>query len=306
MLFVITSRLPRPVTTAALLAVLLTGLTACSKKPVEATDVVSAVDLARTTVMSSDPVLTNAVDPPAVTPGQYRSAKIGWDRSQVSARLFLAKTPPNGVDPTPAEVEAQMTAVVTQLRAGGWRVHWAYCSPQPRAAAASPTPGPSGATAVSPTPAPSQEPSPTPEPSPRPEPSPTPEAAPSPTPDASASPTPTNPAMIGIPDDVVIDQNYWQEIVLVNKVLDGVSYWGMISSAILEKRGAYIDVVMRAPNARETANLFPTAPPDLPAGSTCAEDGKPSTAVQAAGVPLIVRDWDPFPAASRSTDPHRF
>jgi hypothetical protein len=295
MLFVITSRLPRPLTTAALLAVLLTGLTACSKKPVEATDVVSAVDLARTTVMSSDPVLTNAVAPPDVMPGQYRSAKVGWDRSQVSARVFLARTPPNGVDPTPAEVEAQMTAVVTQLRAGGWRVHWAYCRPQPAAAPASPSPEPSGATAVSPTP------SPTPEAAP----SPTPEAAPSPTPDASASPTPTNPALTGIPDDLPVADSVWEEIVLVNKVLDGVSYWGMVSSAILEKRGAYIDVVMRAPNARETANLFPTAPPDLPAGSTCVEDGKPSAAVQAAGVPLIVKDWDPFPGASRPADPHR-
>jgi hypothetical protein len=300
--------LPRPVTIAALLAVLLTGLTACSKKPVEATDVVSAVDLARTTVMSSDPVLTNAVAPPDVMPGQYRSAKVGWDRSQVSARVFLARTPPNGVDPTPAEVEAQMTAVVTQLRAGGWRVHWAYCRPQPAARPASPSPEPSGA-AVSPTPAPSPEPSPTPSPEPSPtpsaEPSPTPEAAPSPTPHASASPTPTNPALTGIPDDVVIYDEAWEEIVLVNKVLDGVSYWGMVSSAIAEKRGAYIDVVMRAPNARETPNLFPTAPPDLPAGSTCAEDGKPSTAVQAAGVPLIVKDWDPFPGASRAADPHR-
>jgi hypothetical protein len=295
MLFVITSRLARPLTTAALLAVLLTGLTSCSKKPVEATDVVSAVDLARTTVMSSDPVLTNAVAPPDVMPGQYRSAKVGWDRSQVSARVFLARTPPNGVDPTPAEVEAQMTAVVTQLRAGGWRVHWAYCRPQPAAAPASPSPEPSGATAVSPTP------SPTPETAP----SPTPEAAPSPTPDASASPTPTNPALTGIPDDVLIFDEAWQEIVLVNKVLDGVSYWGMVSSAIAEQRGAYIDVVMRAPNARETANLFPVAPPDLPAGSTCAEDGKPSTAVQAAGVPLIVKDWDPFPGASKASDPHR-
>jgi len=295
MLFVITSRLARPLTTAALLAVLLTGLTSCSKKPVEATDVVSAVDLARTTVMSSDPVLTNAVAPPDVMPGQYRSAKVGWDRSQVSARVFLARTPPNGVDPTPAEVEAQMTAVVTQLRAGGWRVHWAYCRPQPAAAPASPSPEPSGATAVSPTP------SPTPETAP----SPTPEAAPSPTPDASASPTPTNPALTGIPDDVLIFDEAWQEIVLVNKVLDGVSYWGMVSSAIAEQRGAYIDVVMRAPNAHETANLFPVAPPDLPAGSTCAEDGKPSTAVQAAGVPLIVKDWDPFPGASKASDPHR-
>jgi hypothetical protein len=97
----------------------------------------------------------------------------------------------------------------------------------------------------------------------------------------------------------------WEEIVLVNKVLDGVSYWGMVSSAILETQEAYVDVLMRAPNAREAANLFSTAPPDLPAGSTCAEDGKPSTVIQAAGVPLEVKDWLPFPGASRAPDPHR-
>ena len=55
----------------------------------------------------------------------------------------------------------------------------------------------------------------------------------------------------------------------------------------------------------EAANLFSTTPPDLPAGSTCAEDGKPSTVIQAAGVPLEVKDWLPFPGASRAPDPHR-
>ena len=56
MMFVITSRLSRPVATVALLAGLLSGLTACSRTPTP-TDVVTAVDLARTAVLSADPVL---------------------------------------------------------------------------------------------------------------------------------------------------------------------------------------------------------------------------------------------------------
>jgi hypothetical protein len=122
-------------------------------------------------------------------------------------------------------------------------------------------------------------------------------------PEPSAEPT-HDPARTNIPLEVP-QYGTWEEIVMVNKVVDGVSYWGMLVAAILDESGAFINLVLRAPSARDEANLFPTAPPELPAGSTCAEDGKPSTMVEAAGVPVVVKDWLPFPSASRSPDPHR-
>jgi hypothetical protein len=308
---VITSRLTRPVATAAALAVLLTGLAACSRKPSEPTDVVSAVDLARTTVLTSDAVLTKAISPPKVIPGQYRSAQVGWDRSEVSARIYDVRTPPAEVDPTPAEVETQVTAVLNQLREEGWRVHWTFCEPHPAAAppaSASASPAPSNASGPDPTPAPSPQPAPTPSPSPSPAPSPAPAPSASPQPSASATPSASpseDPARTNVPDELPLYAGIWEEVVLINKVVDGVSYWGMVSAFIVDKRETFIDVVMRAPNAREAANLFPTALPDLAAGSTCAEDGKPSPDIEVAGVPLIIKTWQPFPGAKRSPDPHR-
>jgi hypothetical protein len=293
---VITSWSTRRVATAALLAVLLTGLAACSKKPSEPTNVVSAVDLARTSVLTSDAVFTKAISPPEVTPGQYRSAQVGWDRSEVSARVYDVPTPPDKVDPTPAEVESQVAAVVKQLREEGWQVHWTFCEPHPAAAAPA-----SAAPSASPTPS---GPAPA---SPSPSPTPAPAAAPaaSPTSEPSPSATPSqDPALTNLPDELPLYLGIWEEVVLINKVVDGVGYWGMVSALIVDGEETYIDVVLRAPNAREAANLFPTALPSLPAG-TCAEDGKPSTDLEAAGVPLVIKDWQPFPGSKRSPDPHR-
>ena len=284
MMFVIT----RLSATAAVLALVLAGAAACSRAPREPTDVVSDIDLARAAVLSADPVLKNAVSAPSVQPGKVRSAQLGWDRTQINAQLYLVKTGPDKVDPTPTEVEHQLAALITQLRDGGWNVHWAVCLPHATTTAAiDPTPSPD------PSAAPSAVPSPSPAPSP----------SPSPSPSASA-PSALELALTNVPVEVPLYDG-WEEVVMVNKLVDGVSYWGMLVATIIDEAGAFIGLVMRAPNARDDANLLPTLP-TLAAGSTCAEDGKQSAVRQAAGVPVIMKDWLPFPASSKSPDPHRF
>ena len=65
-----------------------------------------------------------------------------------------------------------------------------------------------------------------------------------------------------------------------------------------------MDVVLRAPNARDEANLFPTAPDAIPDNAACAEDGKLGAEIEQAGTPVMVRDWLPFPGAERSVNPN--
>jgi hypothetical protein len=280
MMFVIT----RLSATAAVLALVLAGAGACNRAPKEPTDVVSDIDQARAAVLSGDPVLKNAVSAPSVQPGRVRSAQLGWDRTQINAQLYLVRTGPDKVDPTPTEVEHQLGALIGQLRDGGWNVHWAVCLPHATTTAAiDPTPSPSAA--ETPTPAPAGS------------------ATPEPSPSASA-PSALEQALTNVPVEVPLYDG-WEEVVMVNKLVDGVSYWGMLVATIIDEAGAFIGLVMRAPNARDDANLLPASLPKLPAGSTCAEDGKQSAVRQAAGVPVVIKDWLPFPASSKSPDPHR-
>jgi hypothetical protein len=282
MMFVIT----RLSATVAVLAVVLAGAAACNRAPREPTDVVSDVDLARAAVLSGDPMLKNAVAEPEVTPGRFHSTEVGWDRSQVSANLYLVHTGPDKVDPAPAEVEQQLGSLVKIVRDGGWNVHWAVCMPATSLSfAIDPTP----------TPTPSSDPSPSPSPSPSPE--------ASPEPSASPSPTPPGP-LTNVPDEVPV-YGGWEEILMINKTVDGVSYWGMLVATIFPQEGAFIGVVLRAPNMRDAAHLLPASLPALPAGGTCAEDGVQSAKIQAAGEPVLIKDWQPFPGAGRSPDPHR-
>jgi hypothetical protein len=241
MMFVITRLFAVVAVCAGLLAA-----AACSRTPAEATDVVSDVDIARAAVLSGDPVLKNAQSAPVVMPGRFRSTQLGWDRTEVDARLYQQHTGPDGVDPTPAEVERQLSALLAQLRATGWSVHWAMCLPNS---------------------------------------------------DVQGD-------LASLPLEVPLYQG-WEEVVMINKLQGGVSYWGMMVATIVDKSGGEIDMVMRAPNARDSANLFPTAPPKLAPSDSCAEDGHESTALQTSGVPLVVKDWYPFPSQSKSPDPHR-
>jgi hypothetical protein len=286
MICVITQRLPRPVAVIALLTGLLLGAAACGRgKPLGPHDLVSDTDLQRAAVLSNDPVLKNTASAPEVMPGKLHTTEVGWDRTQVNAQILVVHAATKDAVPTAATMEKSMADTVTTLRTGGWRVHWAVCVPSPALSAF-------------------VDPSPTPAPSPAPSPG---GAAPSGGPSPSASPSPESEldkALTDVPSDVP-KYDDWEEVVMVNKVVDGVSYWGMLVGAIFPDSGAFIELIMRAPNAHDQANLFAVTPPVLPAGSTCVEDGKPSTSVQAAGIPVVIKDWQAFPGASHSPDPHR-
>jgi hypothetical protein len=282
MMFVIT----RLSATVAVLAVVLAGAAACNRAPKEQTDVVSDIDRARAAVLGGDPVLKNAVSEPTVTLGKVRSTQLGWDRTQLNAQLYLVHTGPDKVDPTPTEVEHQLAVLIKQVRDGGWNVHWSVCVPHPSTTAA-----------IDPSPSPSSSPS-----------SPASSSA-SPSPGPSVAPTTTPPsalelALTNVPAEIPV-YGGWEEVVLINKLADGVSYWGMLVATIIDEAGAFIGLVMRAPNVRDAANLLPASLPKLPAGSTCAEDEKQLGVQEASGEPVVMKDWLPFPAASKSPDPHR-
>ncbi|HKO33422.1 MAG TPA: hypothetical protein VJY85_06715 [Candidatus Limnocylindria bacterium] len=243
---------------------LLTGLAACGGAPKEPTDTISDVDLARATVLSTDPVYAQPVAPVEVRPGKMHSERLGWDRTEVVGQLYLQRIGPDQVDPTPGQVEHQIAAVLTKLRANGWNVHWGLCVPDFTAVG-------KGKVLLG-TGGPSQE--------------------------------ETLAATKGLPFEVPRFDG-WEWVVFVHKVVGGVSYWGMLVAGIFEGDRALIDLVTRAPHARDSANLFATAPPVLAAGKTCAEDEQAAGDVQASGEPVYVKAWWPFPAQSRSPDPHR-
>lgn len=94
----------------------------------------------------------------------------------------------------------------------------------------------------------------------------------------------------------------WQWLTLGYRVTGGVSYWMMLSAELTDG-DAWVDVVLRAPNARDSANLFRDEPKALDPGKTCAGDGKQARDVEQASSPTMVREWWPFPAHSRSPDP---
>jgi hypothetical protein len=87
------------------------------------------------------------------------------------------------------------------------------------------------------------------------------------------------------------------------RVADGVSYWLRLAGAAQRDGFARIDVLVRAPGARDRANLFADAPAGLPAGGTCVErpgvPGRPER--DGAAIELAARRS--LPKAHPSTDP---
>jgi hypothetical protein len=228
------------------------GLGACSKPPPEPTNVVTDVDRQRAELLSSDPVLATAVSPPEVVPGRLISTRVGWDRTEVRARLYAHKPAASGAGPTAGSVETELARTLETLRQGGWTIYWTMCLPPPK------------------------------QPS-------------------LTDPMPTSEPM---PADVARSEGF-QWLAYGYKVTGGVSYWSMVSAQRLEDGDAWVDIVMRAPNARDTSNLFVDRPKALPAGKTCPEDGQVKNATEQAGSPAALRDWYPFPGYSHSPDPQR-
>jgi len=237
----------RRATALAVVAVLAAGAAGCGSPPAPATDVTSDTDRARAAVLSADPVLLGAVTAPQVVPGRVRSEKIGWDRTEVRARLYEFKPATVGAGPEPGLVEQQLAASLGKLRTGGWTVYWAMCLPPLTQATAN----------------------------------------------------------VHVPGSVPRADG-WQWLVFAYKVDKGVSYWSMLVAELDDTvHGAFVDIVMRAPQERDPANLFVDRPKALRAGRTCAEDRKTPTRVEQAGTPAVMRDWWPFPAASHSPNPDR-
>jgi hypothetical protein len=93
--------------------------------------------------------------------------------------------------------------------------------------------------------------------------------------------------------------NGWQWDLFAYKVTGGVSYFAFVDAGLAPDLSAgFITITLRAPESHDAPNLFPDAPLDLPAGSTCAEDGAASPATQVSGVAVVLRDWKPFPGAN--------
>jgi len=115
--------------------------------------------------------------------------------------------------------------------------------------------------------------------------------------DASAPPTEA-PIPVGVNR---ADGYEW--IAAAYKIDEGVSYFALVIGVLVDGGDAVVEALMRAPNARDPANLFTSAPAALDKDKTCAEDGKVPTAVEQAGTPTIIRDWDPFPNQTQSRDP---
>jgi hypothetical protein len=88
------------------------------------------------------------------------------------------------------------------------------------------------------------------------------------------------------------------------KITNGVSYYALVIG-VLGDGDAFVQILLRAPNARDDANLFRSEPAAVAMEKACAEDGKVSEKVEQAGDPTMIRDWWPFPSEHNSRAPHQ-
>jgi hypothetical protein len=274
-------RRPHPQLFVSLVAIaLLAGTTAChAQKPTPPDPQEVATNQARADALRAEPILHDTVGPPVVHPGGVISEKLGWSRTEVDARLFQDIAGSDGEGPPPAQVEQKVTAALAVMRQAGWTAHWAMCLPPPPHPEDELSPSASG----------------TPAPTPTPTPTPTPIRAPATS--ANASPPPPIPI-----DPPRADGYEW--VIYAYKSANSVSYWAMLYGALLHSGDAWLDIVLRAPAARDPADLIgqPTA---IAAGKSCVDDGKNTTTVEQSGTPTAMRDWWPFPAQSHSPNPNK-
>jgi hypothetical protein len=108
----------------------------------------------------------------------------------------------------------------------------------------------------------------------------------------------TNPEAIPVPVPRV-DGYEW--IATAYKIADGVSYSALIV-AMRQELAASVQILLRAPNARDNANLFPEPPAGIELA--CAEDGKVSEDNEKAGTAVMMRDWWPFPNQTHPRSPN--
>ncbi len=227
---------------AALVVVAAAG---CGGEPLP-TDVASDVDRTRARLLSEEHIVRSAVGSAVITPGVVHNELLGWDRTEVTARVYTSE---GGVGPTPEALEREVAAAVDMLRRGGWTIHWEMCLPEPIYDLYG---------------------------------------------GLNEQPIPMEvPRMPG---------HEW--LAAGYKIADGVSYWVLVAGARIVDGTAFVDVILRAPNARDSSNLLPVEPESVAAERRCAEDGIVTPDIQQAGTPTMMRDWWPFPAQDRSPDPH--
>ena len=88
------------------------------------------------------------------------------------------------------------------------------------------------------------------------------------------------------------------------KISNGVSYWALVIG-VLGDGDAFVQILLRAPNARDDANLFRPEPDAVATDKTCAEDGVIGEQIEQAGVPTMIRDWWPFPGEHNTRAPNQ-
>jgi hypothetical protein len=95
----------------------------------------------------------------------------------------------------------------------------------------------------------------------------------------------------------------WTWIATGYKVAAGVSY-SVYLHAVTNRTGVVsIDVVTRAPNHRDPADLFPDAPAGLARGENCAERATIGNRSESDGVDLSIGSQRSYPRSSHSADP---
>ena len=124
---------------AVTLLVLVT-LAACAATP-PPTDVVSDTDRQRAATLSHDRLLVRAAEAPVIVPGMLRSTKLGWNRTEVRARIAqLSKM--SGPAVRPGAVEGELADALATMRSEGWLVYFAMCMAPPKATATGQAPPP--------------------------------------------------------------------------------------------------------------------------------------------------------------------
>jgi hypothetical protein len=105
------------------------------------------------------------------------------------------------------------------------------------------------------------------------------------------------------PPDPGYPSSRWEWEAYGYRVADGVSYWLRLAGAAQRDGFARIDVLVRAPGARDRANLFADAPTGLPAGATCVERPGVSETPERDGAAIELAARRSLPKAHPSTGP---
>lgn len=222
---------------------LLIGLSACGGPPPEPTEVSSDVDRQRAHILASELILEEAVSPPEVTVGLVHSSTVGWDRTEVYARLYETA---GGTTPDAVAVEREFARATALLRKSDWTIHWEMCLPPPAV-------------------------------------------------DMLGNLVDAEQIPVPVPR---VDGYEW--LATAHKIADGVSYSALVVG-VRQEDTASVQILLRAPNARDNANLFPEPPAAIE--QACAEDGQVGEQAEKAGTAVLMRDWWPFPNQTHPRNP---